>query len=263
VIRFCPILVLLLLAVGTAYAEVPAYGVSVVATYPHDPSAFTEGLFYRDGFLYESTGQQGQSSVRKVELATGKVLQRHDIGTVYFGEGIVAWKDRLIELTWQNHVGFVYDLDTFKLRSHFPVEGEGWALTQDGSHLIMSDGTSDLRILDPDTLTVIRRLHVTCDGSPVSNINEVEWVKGEIYANIWITNLIVRIAPDTGRVVGVVDLTPLSEMNPAEPPDKVPNGIAYDAAGDRLFVTGKLWASVYQVKLAPKPAIPGVCGKIR
>ena len=241
----------------------PAYGVTVVATFPHDPSAFTEGLFYRDGFLYESTGQQGQSSVRKVALSTGKVLEQRTIDKAYFGEGIVAWKDRLIELTWQDHIGFVYDLDTFKPRSTFPIEGEGWALTSDGSDLIMSDGTSDLRLLDPDTLKPVRRLHVTCDGEAVSRINELEWVKGEIYANIWTTNLIVRIDPRTGHVVGVIDLAQLSEMNPADPPDKVPNGIAYDPAGDRLFVTGKLWASVYQVRLTPELPIPGVCQKIR
>jgi glutaminyl-peptide cyclotransferase len=262
VILFRLSLTLLLLVAGPALAQVPTYGVTVVATYPHDPSAFTEGLFYRDGFLYESTGLQGQSSVRKVELATGKILQQHAIDKTYFGEGIVAWKDRLIELTWQDHIGFVYDIDTFQLRSTFPIEGEGWALTQDGQNLIMSDGSSDLRILDPNTLKEVRRLHVTCDGNPVSNINELEWVKGEIDANIWITNLIVRIAPDTGKVVGVIDLTPLSEMNPRQPPDKVPNGIAYDAVGDRLFVTGKLWASVYQVRLTPEAPIPGVCQQI-
>ncbi|HVY14620.1 MAG TPA: glutaminyl-peptide cyclotransferase [Rhodopila sp.] len=244
-------------------AAVPQYDVQVVAAYPHDPTAFTEGLFYRDGFLYEATGQVGQSSIRKVDLATGKVLQRRPLAPPYFGEGIVAWRNRLIELTWQNHVGFVYDLRTFKPLSHFPIKGEGWALTQDGARLIMSDGTTDLRILNPATLVEAGRIHVTCDGKPIRNINELEWVKDEVYANIWVTDEIVRIDPRTGDVVGAIDLEKLAAWNPAHPPDKVPNGIAYDAEHDRLFVTGKLWPKLYQVKLVPAAAPkPDICAAI-
>jgi glutaminyl-peptide cyclotransferase len=243
-------------------AAIPTDDVAVVATYPHDPTAFTEGLFYRDGFLYESTGQVGRSGIRKVELATGQVLLRHDLAGPYFGEGIVAWKHRLIELTWQDHVGFVYDIDTFKPLSQFHVDGEGWALTGDGSRLIMSDGTADLRILNPETLAVTGRIHVTCAGRPVRNINEIEWIKGEIYANIWVTNLIVRIDPKTGAVIGAIDLSRLAAMNPPDPPDKVPNGIAYDSTGDRLFVTGKLWPSLYQIRPVPGGSAKDVCRDI-
>ncbi len=246
-------------AAAPLQAAIPVDDVAIVATYPHDPAAFTEGLFYRDGFLYESTGQVGQSSIRKVDLETGKVLRRQTLSGPYFGEGIVAWKDRLIELTWQDHVGFVYDLDTFKLLSRFPIDGEGWALTGDGSRLIMSDGTADLRILDPDTLAVTGRIHVTCEGRPVRNINELEWIKGEIYANIWVTNLIVRIDPKTGAVTRALDLSRLAAMNPPDPPDRVPNGIAYDAGHDRLFVTGKLWPNLYQVRPEPGAEPKDVC----
>ncbi len=238
---------------SAALAAVPVWGVSVVHTYPHDRNAFTEGLFYQGGYLYESTGLNGQSSVRKVDLTTGRVLQSHDLGRQYFGEGIVAWKDHLIQLTWQNHVGFVDDLATFKQLRQFTYTGEGWALTQNGRQLIMSDGTPQLRFLDPVTLKEVRRLTVTADGQPVKNLNELEWVKGEILANIWLTNFIARIDPATGKVTGWIDVTGL--MNPAElggDPDAIPNGIAYDAAGDRLFVTGKRWPKLFEIKLVKR-----------
>ena len=170
----------------------------------------------------------------------------------YFGEGIVIWEDRLIELTWQSHIGFVYDLASLRLRSTFHYPGEGWALTQDGHRLIMSDGTSDLRFLDPDSLRETGRIHVTCDGHLIRNINELEWVKGQIYANVWLTNVIVRIDPATGDVVGLIDLSDLPDAIATRPADNVLNGIAYDAAADRLFVTGKLWQSVYQIRLAQR-----------
>ncbi len=240
-------------------AAVPAYTAVVVKTYPHDPGAFTEGLLYQDGFLYESTGLAGQSSIRKVELETGKVVRRRTIDPKYFGEGIVIWQDRLIELTWQDHVGFVYDLDSFRPRAAFHYAGEGWALTRDATHLIMSDGTADLRLLDPDRLTETGRIHVTCDGRPVRNINELEWVKGEIYANVWLTSLIIRIDPVTGAVVGVVDLSDLTPSSVKGMADDVLNGIAYDAAGDRLFVTGKLWPVLYQITLRPGSAGASPC----
>ncbi len=240
-------------------AAVPEYRATIVKTYPHDPHAFTEGLFYKDGFLYESTGQEGTSSVRKTVLETGKIVLQHNIDRRYFGEGIVAWKDKLIELTWKSEIGFVYKLASFKQISDFHYPGEGWALTQDGSHLIMSDGTSDLRVLDPDTMSESGRIHVTCDGRPIQRINELEWIKGEIYANIWLTNLIVRINPSNGKVASIVDLTDLAASIHVDSADGVLNGIAYDAAADRLFVTGKLWPSLYQITLSPQPDGDDLC----
>ncbi len=242
-----------------AVAAVPEYTAVVVTTYPHDAGAFTEGLLYQDGFLYESTGLAGQSSIRKVLLETGEVVQHRDIDPRYFGEGIVIWQDKLIELTWKSHIGFVYDLATLRPRSNFHYAGEGWALTQDGHRLIMSDGTSDLRFLDPNSLGEIGRIHVTCDGRPIRNINELEWINGEVYANVWLTNVIVRIDPATGEVVGLIDLSDLPDVTAEHPADNVPNGIAYDAATDRMFVTGKLWKLVYQVRLAPRPRAKGLC----
>jgi glutaminyl-peptide cyclotransferase len=233
-------------------AAVPVYTYEVVHTYPHDPHAFTEGLLYLDGVLYESTGLEKQSSIRKVELETGKVLQQIPIAPQYFGEGLVVWKQRLISLTWKSHVGFVFDLATLKLRSQFHYEGEGWALTQDGKQLIMSDGTSDLRLLDPQTLKETGRIHVSFDGRQVDSVNELEWVKGEIYANVWQTNWLLRIDPATGHVLGLVDLSgllPDSYRVPGE--TDVLNGIAYDAEHDRLFVTGKNWPKLFEIRVKP------------
>jgi glutaminyl-peptide cyclotransferase len=225
-------------------------GYQVVHSYPHDPGAFTEGLFYLNGYLYESTGLEGESEVRKVRLETGDVVQRRAIPPQYFGEGIVAWKDRLFELTWKDEVGFIYDLATFEPKGEFRYRGEGWALTHDGRRLIMTDGTPTIRFLNPTTLKEIGRLRVTLDGEPLRNLNEVEWVKGEIYANVWLTDTIVRIDPATGRVVGRIDLSGLltAADRGASTPD-VLNGIAYDAAHDRLFVTGKNWPKLYEIKL--------------
>jgi glutaminyl-peptide cyclotransferase len=245
--------------VAPAAAAVPEYTAVVVRTFPHDAGAFTEGLLYHDGYLYESTGLAGQSSIRKVRLETGEVVQQLNIAPQYFGEGIVIWQDRLIELTWQNQIGFIYDLASLRLRSNFHYTGEGWALTQDGHRLIMSDGTSDLRFLDPDSLGEIGRIHVTCDGRLIRNVNELEWVKREIYANVWLTNVIVRIDPVMGNVVGLIDLSDLPDATATRPADNVLNGIAYDAGTDRLFVTGKLWQSVYQIRLAQRPQESGLC----
>ena len=238
-----------------ASAAIPVYGVQVVHAYPHDRTAFTEGLFYEGGFLYESTGLEGHSNLRKVDLATGKVLRSRALDAQYFGEGIVDWKGRLIQLTWVNHVGFIYDMATFAPVGRFDYPGEGWALTTDGHDLIMSDGTPVLRILDPATLKPVRTLTVTANGVPVKDLNELEWVKGEILANIWMTNRIARIDPASGRVTGWIDLTGL--MTPRETggdADAVPNGIAYDAQHDRLFVTGKLWPRLFEVRLVKRPS---------
>jgi glutamine cyclotransferase len=251
--------VLAVVSLAHAGAAVPEYTAQVVKTYPHDPNAFTEGLFYDRGFLFESTGRNGHSFIRKVRLATGAVVQQTDLDPTYFGEGIVNWKDRLIQLTWKNEIGFVHDLKTFAVRSTFHYSGEGWALTQNGSHLIMSDGTSDIRFLDPDSLSETGRIHVTCDGRPVHRINELEWVKGQIYANIWVTNDIVRIDPASGNVVGLIDLSDLVASAVQVSGDNVLNGIAYDAARDRLFVTGKLWPKLYQIKLIPRQDGKNLC----
>jgi glutaminyl-peptide cyclotransferase len=236
-----------------AHASVPVYGYDIVNTYPHDTSAFTEGLFYLNGYLYESTGLEQHSSIRKVRLETGEVLQRRDVPAQYFGEGIVNWKDQLISLTWKSHLGFVYDLKSFQPQRQFSYEGEGWALTQDGKQILMSDGTPEIRLLNPQTLLPTGRIQVTLDGKPLPNINELEWVKGEIYANVWLTNRIARIDPKTGNVVGWIDLTglaPKPEDTP-DPQNDVLNGIAYDAKHDRLFVTGKRWPSIYEISLTP------------
>jgi glutamine cyclotransferase len=240
---------------GAAQAQVPVYGYSVVHDYPHDPGAFTEGLFYLNGVLYESTGLEGKSDIRKVQLETGKVLQQRPIDAKYFGEGIIAWKGKLVELTWQSQIGFTYDLNSFKPRASFRYKGEGWALTSDGHRIVMSDGTPQLRFLNPETLAETGRLDVTINGRPLAMINELEWVKGEVYANIWQTNYIARIDPANGKVTGVIDLSPLMAQEQAKGGQiDVLNGIAYDAAHDRLFVTGKLWPDLYEIKLTgPEP----------
>jgi glutamine cyclotransferase len=231
-------------------AAIPIYDFEVVHSYPHDASAFTEGLFYLNGFLYESTGLEQHSSIRKVRIDTGAVVQKVDIAPQYFGEGIVNWQGHLISLTWKSQTGFVFDLNTFKLQRQFKYPGEGWALTRNDKQIIMSDGTSELRFLDPKTLTETSRIHVTIEGRPLLNLNELEWVKGEIYANVWQTNWIVRIDPGSGEVIGLINLTGLlqpSDMIQGQ--TDVLNGIAYDAKGDRLFVTGKNWPKLFEIRL--------------
>lgn len=237
-----------------AAAAPPVYGYEVKATYPHDPGAFTEGLFYLDGALFESTGLEGQSTIRKVRLKDGRVLQSKAISPSLFGEGIVNWGGEIISLTWRDQVGFRWDLKTFALRSSFRYAGEGWALTQNGRHLIMSDGTPVLKMLDPKTFREVRRITVTSDGRPVPNLNELEWVKGEVLANVWQTNLIARIDPKTGAVKGWIDMSGLPETR-QRGSDAVLNGIAYDAAADRLFVTGKNWPRLYEIKLKPRTPV--------
>jgi glutamine cyclotransferase len=227
----------------------PVYGYSIVQTYPHDSSAFTEGLLYHEGSLYESTGLKGQSSIRKVNLETGKVEQRRDLPVDYFGEGIAIRRGHLVQLTYTTQLGFVYDLATFEPRSEFTYPGEGWALASDGQRLVMSDGTPELRFLDFETLRETRRLQVTADGVPVKNLNELEWVKGEIFANIWHSDRIARIDPATGRVTGWIDLSGLLAPSERTDPEAVLNGIAWDSAGDRLFVTGKRWPKLFQIRV--------------
>lgn len=233
-------------------ADVPVYTYEVVNVMPHDPAAFTQGLVYTDGSLFESTGLNGQSSLRQVELKTGTVLKRVDVASDYFGEGLALLGDRLFQLTWQNQKGFIYDRATLRREGEFAYAGEGWGLTTDGQWLILSDGTDQLRFLDPVTFEVKRTLNVVLADHPVARLNELEYVQGEIFANVWGDNYLVRIDPVNGRVTGIVDLSELLPAAERMPATDVLNGIAYDAAGDRLFVTGKRWPKVYEVRLKRK-----------
>ncbi|MFL5351161.1 glutaminyl-peptide cyclotransferase [Archangium sp.] len=249
--RLSPLLFLTVFACRNeihAAASAPVSGFEVVQSWPHDPNAFTQGLVYRDGKLYEGTGLNGQSSLREVELETGAVLRRHDLAREYFGEGIDFFKGRLYQLTWRSHVGFIYDAATFQQVGQFNYATEGWGLTDDGTSLILSDGTSTLRFLDPQTLTVQRSITVTDDGRQVSELNELEYIKGEVYANVWRTGSIARIDPATGRVTGWIDLTGLLKDEDRTGNEDVLNGIAYDSARDRLIVTGKHWPKMFQIR---------------
>jgi len=235
----------------TASRSLPMFGYSVVRTYPHDRDAFTQGLQYLDGQLYEGTGLPGRSSIRRVNLQTGAVVQRHDIARPHFGEGITVLDGELFQLTWQSGVAFVYDSRTFDLRRSFRYRGEGWGLTHDGTHLIMSDGTDALRFLDPATFDEQRRVRVTADGVPVRELNELEYIDGEVWTNIWRTDRVARVDPRSGHVTAWVDLTGLLTRQERLSAD-VLNGIAYDAVGDRLFVTGKLWPKLFEIRLVPR-----------
>jgi glutaminyl-peptide cyclotransferase len=222
----------------------------IIHTYPHDPNAFTQGLIFLDGHLYESTGLNGRSSLRMVDLATGQVLQKRDLPDNYFGEGLTDWGSTLIQLTWTSHKAFVYDRFSFSLLRTFGYDGEGWGLTHDEKQLILSDGTSYLRFLDPKTFRVTRRLHVVDEsGHPIDNLNELEYIHGEIYANIWQSYIIVRISPRTGNIVGRIDLAGIIDKRELSGNGAVLNGIAYDSASDRLFVTGKLWPKLFEIKI--------------
>lgn len=246
------ILLMAALAASLAAAQIsaPTDSYTVVHTYPHDSHAFTQGLIYVDGHLYESTGLNGKSSLRLVDLTTGNVLQKHDLPTEYFGEGLTDWSSTLIQLTWISHKALVYDRFSFAQQRTFDYEGEGWGLTHDATQLIMSDGTSTLRFLDPKTFRVIRRLKVVdANGRPVEKLNELEYVRGEIYANVWETDEIVRISPRTGKVLGRIDLSGIIDKRELRESGSVLNGIAYDSVGNRLFVTGKLWPKLFEIKV--------------
>ena len=238
--------------VCTGYGETPVFTYQVVHTYPHDRTAFTQGLEFRDGFLYEGTGLNGRSTVRREKLETGQVLQRIDIPSDYFGEGITVVDGRIVELTWKGQMGFVYDRASFHKLSQFNYTGEGWGLANDGKTIYMSDGSAQIRFWDPKTLQERRRITVRDNGNPVDNLNELEWVHGEIYANIWQQDRIARISPEDGRVIAWVDMRGLLKPADQTEPVDVLNGIAYDAARDRLFVTGKLWPKLFEIKLVPK-----------
>ncbi|MEO7936588.1 MAG: glutaminyl-peptide cyclotransferase [Dokdonella sp.] len=223
----------------------------VVKTWPHDRGAFTQGLIVRDGFFYESTGLNGRSSLRKVKLETGEVMQHETVPNEYFAEGLTDWKDRLIQITWQSKVGFTYDLKTFKPKGHFNYDGEGWGITHDAKRLIMSDGTSTLRFLDPESFKQTGTLDITYQGKPLANLNELEFVRGRIFANVWQSNVIVVIDPANGRVTAQLNLPALLSTEDRSVAVDVLNGIAYEAKHDRLFVTGKLWPKIFEIKLKP------------
>jgi glutamine cyclotransferase len=230
----------------------PADTYRIVHTYPHDRNAYTQGLLYLDGHLYESTGLRGRSSLRMVDLQTGHVLQNAPLPAEYFGEGLAAWGSTLVQLTWQSHTAFVYDRFSFNLLHTFNYKGEGWGLTQDGKDFILSDGSANLRFLNPTTFREVRHIVVKDQGQPVIQLNELEYVRGQIYANVWHTDRIARISPSTGKVLGWIDLSGLLPAGHASDPEAVLNGIAYDAAHDRLFVTGKLWPSLFEITIMPK-----------
>ena len=227
-------------------APVDAY--RVVHIYPHDANAFTQGLIYVDGALYESTGLYGRSSLRKVNLSDGRVVKQYDVPGEFFAEGLTQWGNTLVQLTWQAQKGFVYDRSSFRLLRTFEYPGEGWGLTQDGTHLILSDGSAVLRFLDPKTFREVKRMTVSDEGKPVSEINELEYINGEIFANIWQSKRIARISAATGKVLGWIDLTGLLSASDAAQTD-VLNGIAYDHRQRRLFVTGKLWPKLFEIQI--------------
>lgn len=238
-------------------SQPPVYGYKIINTYPHDKQAFTQGLIYDQGFFYESTGLNGRSSLRKVEVETGRVLQSRQLAHQYFGEGLTLWQDRLIQLTWLNRVGFVYDKETFTQLGEFTYPTEGWGITHDGRRLIMSDGSSFLYFLNPDTFERIGRLQVREGDKPVPTLNELEYIKGEIYANLWYgsgypPDRVARISPQTGQVLSWIDLSGLLTPEEIAQGADILNGIAYDAEKDRLFVTGKFWPKVFEIQLVPK-----------
>ena len=243
--------VALLLAIGVARGAAPEYGYQVVHVYPHDRTAFTQGLEFRGGYLYEGTGLEGRSTLRKVKLETGEVLQKIDLPPRLFGEGITVINQQIVELTWKAELGFVYDQTSFKRQRTFNYPGEGWGLANDGTHIYMSDGSSQIRVWDAATLQEKKRLKVLDGTRAVERLNELEWVRGEIYANVWQTDRIARISPADGRVTGWIDMAGILSAEDRSGAD-VLNGIAYDALGDRLFVTGKLWPKLFEIRLAPK-----------
>jgi glutaminyl-peptide cyclotransferase len=229
----------------------PQYGYRVVNTYPHDRNAFTQGLEYRDGFLYEGTGLVGRSALRKVKLETGQVLQSFDLPQPFFGEGITVLPQQILQLTWQSQTGFVYDKTNFRVLKSFTYPGEGWGMTNDGKQIYMSDGTAQIRVWDPTSLKEIRRINVSDSGKPVTELNELEFIRGEIWANVWQTDRIARISPSDGHVAGWIDLTGILPKAERTNSDAVLNGIAYDPAADRVFVTGKLWPKLFEIKVVP------------
>ncbi|MGA2745560.1 MAG: glutaminyl-peptide cyclotransferase [Candidatus Sulfotelmatobacter sp.] len=234
-------------------AHIPQeYTFAIVAVHPHDTTAFTQGLAYHDGFLYEGTGRNGKSSLRKVSIETGEIVQQVNLEPDLFGEGITLLDDKVIQLTWKSGIGFVYDLNSFHLLRRFSYSGEGWGGATDSRELFMSDGTSEIRVLDGETFQEKRRIRVHDGSTPVNQLNELEFVEGQIFANVWHSNRVARISPQTGDVVGWIDLNGLLSPMYRLDPEAVLNGIAYDSVRKRLFVTGKLWPRLFEIRLIPK-----------
>jgi glutamine cyclotransferase len=227
------------------------YTYKIINSYPHDNTAFTQGLVFDDGFLYEGTGIYGHSTLRRVQLQTGRVVKMHSLASQYFGEGVTIFGDRIIQLTWQSHVGFVYDKESFKAVGQFTYPTEGWGITHDGKRLIMSDGSSMLYFLVPATFKEIGRIEVVDANGPVERLNELEYIKGQIYANVWQTDRIAIISPQTGQVTGWIDLTGILKPTGPYASEMSLNGIAYEPHSDRLFVTGKLWPRIFEIELVP------------
>jgi len=244
---------------GQTPGKIPVYTYEIVNTFKHDSKAFTQGLVFYNGFLYESTGQKGDSTVRKVEINSGRVLQNHDLSDAYFAEGMTILNDRIYQITWQENTAFVYDVNDFKLLKELKYQGEGWGLTDDETNLIMSDGTHVIRVIDPETFKTTRTLVVLDEnGKPLLDLNELEYVKGEIWANIWHSekigkpNHIARIDPNSGKLLGWINLQGISPDDVERDNENTLNGIAYDEIGDRIFVTGKKWRNLYEIKLKAK-----------
>jgi glutamine cyclotransferase len=234
----------------------PTYSYKIKNSWPHDQRAYTQGLIFLDGILWESTGQYGTSSLRKVELKSGKVIKQISIPKNYFAEGMTVFRNKVFQLTWQEQKGFIYDPVTFQKQGEFSYTGEGWGLTHDGESLIMSDGTDRIRFLDPSTLQTTRAISVTDRGVPVTQLNELEYIDGEIYANIYMTDRIARIEPKTGKILGWIDLTGLLATKDRTGEEDVLNGIAYDVVGKRLFVTGKMWPKLFEIEIVKNKARP-------
>jgi glutamine cyclotransferase len=227
-------------------------GFKIVHEYPHDPDAYCQGLVYDDGVFHESTGRRGHSTVRTVEIETGKVLRKTDLPANYFGEGLALVGDRLIQITWEEELARIYDRDTLKALDQFEYKGEGWGLAFDGTYLVMSDGSDKLFFRDPKTFKEVRRVAVKMKGAPLTELNELEMVEGEVWANVWKKDYIARIDPATGEVVGVIDLSGIFDRHKIDDDDAVLNGIAYDPKGKRLFVTGKLWPKLFEIEVVSK-----------
>jgi glutamine cyclotransferase len=235
-------------SVHTDFHDAANFTYMIINSFPHDQTAFTQGLVFDDGFFYEGTGLYGKSSLRKIQLSNGMILQKHDLSSEFFGEGITIFQDKIYQLTWKSHIGFVYDKDTFEVIDTFKISTEGWGLTHDGQYLILSDGTSTLYFLDFDTFEVSHSVEVKYNDTPILNLNELEHIDGMVFANIWKTDFIAIINPQNGIVNSWIDFTGLLEKSQASNPD-VLNGIAYDPKEDRLFVTGKLWSKIFEIKL--------------
>ncbi len=233
-------------------AVVPVYGYKIIRVFPHDPEAFTQGLVFHRGALYEGTGLWGKSTLRKVDPETGRIIKLVRLPDQIFGEGITLWEDEIIQLTWKSGIGLVYDRKTFGLLKKFNYFSEGWGLTQDGKQLIISDGTSFLYFWDPHSFKEVKRIQVRDHGVPVNRLNELEYIKGEIFANVYTTDRIARVSPETGQVTGWIDLQGLLSPKDRTGKEDVLNGIAYDARRDRILITGKNWPKLFEIQLVPR-----------